>query len=187
VTVPDASRFVQLETTPPLAVVWVSQDETIKLGVSIIQLPRRMELIQASVEEGMAEEMHGRIVESSKSQLDGHQVFTMTATGDVAGSSVHITQSVVAIGDKVYKAMAIGIGKDTRTLSDARDFIGSFKILASAEKTPPTAKKVRQAENESMVDLLSEKIGGISLLLLLSCAVVALWSRFSKKRATKQR
>jgi hypothetical protein len=184
---PDGSRFVQLEPTPPLSVIWTSQDESIKLGIAIIQLPRSMELIQTSIEKGLAEEINGKIVASDKSQRGGHQVFTMTATGEVAGNPVYITQSVVAIGEKVYKAMAIGIGKDTRTNSDSINFIGSLKVLPAAEQTPPVeaARKMPQPADGSLIDQLSERIGGISLLVLLGCAALALASRISSKRASK--
>jgi len=189
VAVPDESRFVEVDAVPPLSVTWISTDETIRLGVAEIPIRPNMKLIRSSVEEGLAEEMRGKIVASSTRQQDGHEVFLMTGHGRVLETEVYITQAVVAVGDKVYKVMATGLGKDTRTDSDATTFMSSFKILATkravtphASQSVPGSPPASGDSPKSVVDLLSQKIGGISALILIVCVIAALISRFAKRR-----
>ena len=189
VAAPDASRFVQVDSVPPLSVIWVSKDETVKLGV--VEMPSRpdMELIQSSVEKGLANEMRGKIVASSAEKQEGHHVFLMTGHGEILGKEAYMTQAVVAVGNKVYKVMAAGFGKDTRVDPDATEFVSSFKVLTPkrvVNSDPP--EDVRDSQpapndsSESLVDLLSQRIGGISALILIVCVIVIVLSRSTKRR-----
>ena len=97
--------------------------------------------------------------------------------------------SVAAMGDKVYKVMATGIGKDTRVNPDATEFVSSFRILRSKQRVnsdlPEDARKAQPAPDdtgESLVDLLSQRIGGISALILIVCMIVVVLSRLARRR-----
>ena len=189
VVVPDESRFVQVDAVPPLSVIWVSTDETIKLGVAEVPFRPDMKLVQSSVEKGLAEEMGGKIVDSLTERQAGHEIFVMTGHGEVLGTEVYITQAVVAVGDKVYKVMATGLGRDTRVDSYATKFMSSFKILTTKQdvafdppRTVPSSQPNQSDTDKSLVDLLSEKIGGISVLILIVCVIAILISRFGKRR-----
>jgi hypothetical protein len=189
VAAPDESRFVQADVTPPLSVIWVSTDETIKLGVAEVPFRPDMKLIQASVEKGFAEGLGGRIVDSSTEQQAGHEIFVMTGHGEALGTEVYITQAVVAVGDKVYKIMAIGLGKDIRVNSDATKFLSSFRILTTKQavtsdpqRSVSSPQPAHGDSDRSPVDLLSEKIGSISLLILIACAIVIQVSRSAKRQ-----
>jgi hypothetical protein len=100
----------------------------------------------------------------------------MTARAEISGTETYFTQAVVAVGNKVYKAMAIGLGRDTRVDPHATAFLSSFRISPSSQiARTPAANQARNAQSTrnspasdaKRIDLLSGKIGGIALLLLL--------------------
>jgi hypothetical protein len=189
VVTPDASRFVQVDSTPPLSVIWVSKDETIKLGVAEIPFRRGMDLVRSAVERGFAKETGGKIVASSAKQQAGHDVYVMTVHWKMHGNDFFTTQVVVAVGDKVYKVMATGIGKDTRVDPDAAAFVASLEILTPKQvvnSDPPEPERSSQPElndsRESLVDRLSQRIGGVSALVLIASVIVIVLLRLAKRR-----
>jgi len=181
VTAPDSSRFQQQEPTPPMSVLWVSNDGVIRLAVVEIPMPKKnMPLIRSSLEKGAAEELHGKIVASSKSQQGNQPIFTMTVASDANGTPVFLSQSVAAVNGKAYKVMAVGVTKDTRSDPDAMSFVASYKIDPAAASGPaPTgaSNENPQRADQSLIDALSQKIGGISLLVLIVCLAVVLITR----------
>jgi hypothetical protein len=189
VATPDASRFVQVDSVAPLSAIWVPKDETVKLGVVEMPIRPDLRLIRSSVEEGLANEMRGRIVASSAEKQEGHDVFLMTGHGEILGREAYMTQAVVAVGGKVYKVMAVGFGKDTRVDPDATEFVSSLKILTPKQvvnSNPPEdvrdSQPVPNDSSESLVDLLSQRIGGISALILVVCVIVIVLLRLAKRR-----
>jgi hypothetical protein len=189
VATPDASQFVEVGSTPPLSVIWVSKDETIKLGVAEIPFRRGTKLVRSAVERGFAKETGGKIVASSAKQQAGHDVFDMTCHWEMSGNDVYTTQLVVAVGDKVYKVMATGIGKDTRVDPDAAAFVASLEILTPKQvvnSDPPESVRSSQPElndsRESLVDRLSQRIGAISALILIVSVIAIVLLRFAKRR-----
>lgn len=177
VRIPDETRFVQIEAPPPLAALWISRDESIKLGIAEIPMPDGMTLRQSSVEEGLAEEMGGRIVDSSVTRQGEHAVFMMTAHSDSNGVDLYITQGVVAANGRAYKVMAVGIDSDPRTDADAAKFIASFELANAAPATgsnravEPIAS-IAEDSQLSHFDLWSRRIGGISALVLIVGVIV---------------
>ena len=112
----------------------------------------------------------------------------MTGHGELLGTEVYITQAVVAVGNRAYKVMAIGMGRDTRVDSDATVFMSSFKIWAPnkvVNSDPPgdvpNSQPVADDSSESLVDVLSQRIGGIGALLLIICVVVIVISRLANR------
>lgn len=189
VAVPNESRFILGEVEPPLSVVWVTDDETVKLGVAETPFPKNATLVKSAVEEGLAEELGGEIVASSTSQVDGHEVFTMTAHTHSPGVDLYITQSVFAFDGKAYKLMAVGLGQDIRTDPDVAEFLGSLKLPPAAprETSDATASRSGPANGEeseiSQADLWSRRIGGISVLVLLGCVAALLVRYFARRRS----
>ena len=120
-----------------------------------------------SVEKGFLEKTNGKMSASSVENRQGYDVLTMTANGEIEGNRFCITQVVVQIGNKVYKVMATEIGKDALDNPDAVAFVNSLKILAPQRAR--TADPAKNAQPKSLVDELSERIGGISLLTLIVC------------------
>jgi hypothetical protein len=178
VTIPDAPGFVKVEAMPPL--IWVSKDETIKLGVVEMAVPANTKLIQSALERGFAESIQGKIVASSKDVRAGHDVFVMTAQGKLQDSEVYMTQAVVGLDGKLYKVMATGIGKDIRTDPDATRFIESLTILVPPQAAPSTGQIPPPSPEDSWANQWSRKLGGMSMLLLIGCGVVLILRRIVK-------
>jgi hypothetical protein len=182
VTIPEASRFVKGEAVPPISVVWVATDETIKLAVAEVPFRHDMKLIQSSLEGELAKLMGGRIVASSTERQLGHDIMLMTAYGEMFGTETYITQAIVAVGDKVYKVMACGLGRDTRVDPDAKAFLSSFRLLPSSQiagspsanrRTNAQSARTSPESDAKTIDMLSGKIGGIALLLLLIATAIS--------------
>ncbi len=126
---PDAVRFTQIEAPPPLAAMWVSSEGTITLGIWQTPVPAGVKLDRSALEEGAAEELKGKIVDSSVLQKEGYEVYLMTVQGEALGNEVYLSQAIVTVGDTVYKVMASGHGTDVRKDADAMRYVSSFKIL----------------------------------------------------------
>lgn len=169
--------------------IWLSKDETVRLGVTETSLPPNIRIIRSSLEEGLAEELGGRIIASSAQQQEGHDVFLMTGRGGTGGDKIYITQAIVAVGNKVYKVIACGIGKDTRVDPDATAFISSFRILTPRQIVDSVPREdvgnsqpALNQPSESLIGLLSRRIGGISALILLVGVIVIVLLRFVTHR-----
>src|SRR5436189_6052688 len=64
VAAPDAARFVRLDEPPaPFLALWVSQDETLRLGVMKMGTPPLGKLNRAAAEAGLAEEVAAHVGE----------------------------------------------------------------------------------------------------------------------------
>src|SRR5688500_12008969 len=82
VTAPDSQRFDRVEQPPePFLVLWVSKDESIRLGVIRMPIPAQASLTRQGVEEGFAEEIRGTIAASSMAMQNGHEILIMSAKG----------------------------------------------------------------------------------------------------------
>jgi hypothetical protein len=167
---------------------WVTKDQSLTLGVSRESIPRGMPLIQKSLEEGFRKTMNGTITESSAENTRGYTVFKMSARGSIAGKDSSATQFIVAIDDGVYTVIAMSFGKDVNASDDARAFLASFRILRESTGPAAATKPVHLAAKggddrpqTSLVDQLSQRIGGISVLLLLLCIVILLTTRMSRR------
>ncbi|QDU58605.1 hypothetical protein [Aeoliella mucimassa] len=179
VEIPDESKFVIGEADPPIAAIWISNDETIKLSVVEVPMPPGVKLIQSSAEEGLAEEMGGEIIESSSRQLNGHDVYFMTCHGTIQDTELYFSQSIAAIEGKVYKLMAIGMGRDIRGDADVHRFFDSLQIHVAHRPSPARSRTAEREEedDQTSVDNWSGKIGAISLLFLLGFGVSKLLSK----------
>lgn len=164
ITPPDANKFQEIPTPPsPFVGLWVSNDESVKLGVMKTQIPSTIKLIQSSVEQGLAEEIGADVTRLPTREVSGHEVWNMTATGP----SIEITQAIVRRDGTLYKVMAGTIGITTDNESVNR-FISSLSI---AEQTnplpsrPSAAQSIQDAAGGIDVHNLSKTIGGAGGLL----------------------
>ena len=105
------SRFEIATVGPPVLVMWISKDETVRLGVAQAANPRRHKLIQKSMEKGLCEEINGTITDSRADNLRGYTVFRMSARGNILGKDAFLAQSIVAVDDKIYKIMAVTLDR----------------------------------------------------------------------------
>ncbi|MDB4671898.1 hypothetical protein OAF34_07150, partial [Pirellulaceae bacterium] len=129
VTQPNAEIFTAVDSPPePIVGLWVSHDDSTKLGVVKNQIPTNTKLIQSSVEKGLAEEIGGEVTRLPTKQVAGYEVWHMKATG----TSAKITQAILRIDDTVYKLMAVTVGQnpDEQTINH---FIDSLLISQSAK------------------------------------------------------
>jgi hypothetical protein len=187
---PDAAFFVKLDSHPPCTEIWISKDEKHRLGVVEIPIDKEIEIHRKSLEDGFAKELNGQLTSSSVEQVGGHSVFKLSAHGSILGKETYGTQTVVLIGKKCYKLMAMGIGLDTQSDSKALQFMASFRILDSAA-TPialapaknQAADAIPQDKSLTPVDRLSRTIGGYGLVLLIICLVAIGLQRISKRRS----
>ncbi len=170
VTPPTPDVFDKLPTPPPpFVALWVSHDESMKFGVMKIQIPPTLKLNQSSAEQGLAEEIGGKVTRLPTKQLSGHEVWTMTANGP----SIEITQSLVRHDGSLYKVMAAAVGAEDN--SDSVDqFISSMSIAEQAkDQAPqqPSRKPVQDLGETVDSHNLSKTIGGIGALLAIALLV----------------
>lgn len=176
VAVPSADGFVRMDDPPdPFLVLWVSNDDTLNLGVSRTEVPPGVVIDRASVEEGFAEETHGTVTNSSTAVKNAQEVWIMTADGTAHGASLEITQAITQIGTCVYKAMAASVGTKTVDHASVDAFVNSFEIKQASPVAKPTPVPHAEPKSETEIDThnLSKWIGGGGMLLLIG--LMAWW------------
>lgn len=179
VTRPDPSRFGDMALTPPMTAGWISQDESTKLGVMEMDLPRGISLKQKSLEEGFAKQMQGHITRSDFRSDGEHTIYVMSAQGTLLGIKVAATQSVVAVGNKGYKAMAFVLGDDARETDEARQFVESLKVLPPSGAANMASAEDPPTDNSTALAMVERALGAAAYfaLLCLLCAIVVLLIR----------
>lgn len=174
VTAPDAADFQRVDDPPePFIALWLSKDETLRLGVMKIAIPSSVKLIRSSTEEGLAEEVGGTVTASSSAVKNGHEIWTMTAKGSAQGINLQITQALAHYNGSLYKVMAAAVGDGPTDDTTINAFVNSIEI------TPPNLNggSAPVANNDQRfndgIDLhnLSKKIGGVGALLLIGLIV----------------
>ncbi len=166
VTPPNSETFIAAPSPPePFVGLWVSGDESTRLGVMKTQIPTNIKLNQSSVEEGLAEEIGGEVTRLPTKQIAGHEVLHMKAKGP----SAEITQAIVYHDGMLYKLMAATVGQDPdeQTIDQ---FIGSLSISQPARTVASNTARNPDEPNKSLdggIDShnLSKSIGGSAALL----------------------
>lgn len=178
ITPPDAKEFQSVDSPPsPFVALWVSKDETIKLGVTKTQIPPNIKLVQSSVEEGLAEEIGGEVTRLPTRHVSGHEVWNMTAKG----SSLEITQAMVQHGDTIYKLMAVTVG-DQPDAAAVNRFMNSLSITQPTTEQPTVpAQSATDAGGGVDSHNLSKAIGGAAALIGIGFVVYFL-TRGKKSR-----
>ncbi|QDU31164.1 hypothetical protein ETAA8_63170 [Anatilimnocola aggregata] len=112
VAIPDTKQFQEFPKPPePLLVLWVSQDESTRFGVSKLPIPLKMKLLQDSVEKGFAEQIGAKVSRSPATNVAGHEVWNMSAKGPILES----TQAMVRHEDAVYTLLTVTTNGDLDT------------------------------------------------------------------------
>ncbi len=199
VTVPDPTRFVEVKIGPEALVAWKSMDGNLVMAFAELANPKEERLRLSPVVEGFANEFRKtfknvEILHSSVEQHSGHEVLVMTGRGEKEEFTAYSTQVITSTGGKVYKAMATGIGIDTRTDPDATAFIASFKPLvsrqggATALVPAPVGQPVQMPpEPNAFVKIISNKLGFFAGMLLFAAFfvfVIVYLVRLSRSRDT---
>lgn len=182
VTPPDAGEFQMVPSPPsPFIGLWVSNDESMRLGVLKLQVPPNTELNQTAAEEGLAEQVGGEVIRLPTKQLSGHEAWIMRAKGP----SAEITQAMIRNGIALYKLMAVSVG-DKADAYAVGHFIDSLSIVQPSSENGELVKHVApqptqdRSEDDSLHNL-SKAIGGGSALLGIG-VLVFLLTRGKKKR-----
>jgi hypothetical protein len=172
---PDADRFQAVpESPPPFLALWISNDESVKLGVAKTEVPARVRLVQSSVERGFAKEVGGQVTRLPTRIVSGYDVWQMKASSP----SGEITQTIIRRDGAVYKLMAMTTGEDAQ-IAQASRFLDSLSVAQSAAAQPGrTAAKPGKAID---THTLSKSLGGAGILLAVGLAIY-LFARGRKAR-----
>ena len=176
ITPPDSDGFSAVPDPPkPFVGLWVVHDEATRFGVMETPIPRGVELSQASVEKGLAEEVGGKVTRLATMQVAGYEVWCMKAKGD----SFEITQALVRHNDTLYKLMGVTNGSD-RDEQVIRQVVDSLSILQPAEAgisdgavSPRQPNKAGDSGGKDLNNL-SKSIGGYAALLGIGLLIYCL-------------
>ncbi len=164
ITPPDANTFTAMpEPPPPFVGLWVSNDNSMRFGVTTMQIPPTIKLMQSSAEQGLAKEIGGPVTRLPMTEVSGHEVWNMTATGPTG----EVTQAMVRHGGTLYKVMAATVGS-TADNETVNRFIGSLSIAEQSDVQLSKLSAVQPVKDlGGGVDLhnLSKTIGGAGALL----------------------
>ncbi len=163
ITPPDVNHFELIPTPPyPFIAIWISNDETTRLGVMKVQIPPDLKLLQSSAEEGLGEEIGGKVTRLPTKILSGHEVWSMTARGE----STEFSQAMIRHHDALYKLIAVTTG-DHPDSATVNHFFDSLTILQPPTKTEesPDAQSAPDSGNGLDLHTLSKKVGGFGGLL----------------------
>src|SRR5258708_20676633 len=82
VSPPEVAKFLEVPMPPPpFVVLWMSDDETMRFGILKTEIPSNIKLIQSATEEGLANEIGGKVTRLPSKTLSGHEVWNMSAEG----------------------------------------------------------------------------------------------------------
>ncbi|HVJ87812.1 MAG TPA: hypothetical protein VM452_19270 [Caulifigura sp.] len=167
VTLPGSIEWLPIENPPaPLLMAWENEAGGVRLAIVKMAVPTGIRLAPEGLQEGLLEEIGGRITKSEQREVNGHVVSVMTAETTQDGSTMLVTQAVVQHGDHGYKAMALAAADDAQLVKAADDFIAGFEVLATPVARPAD---VPQDEGDAL-HRLSKRLGGwgvIALVVLL--------------------
>jgi len=196
VAIPDPARFVVVNPGPEALVAWKSMDGNLMMVFVEIPNPRNERLELSPMVDGFANQLRKafknvKILHSAVEVRAGHEVLSLTGSGEKKELTIYETEVFVSTGGKVYKATVTGAGIDTRTDPDATTFIASFKPLVPGQSRPtalvpaPVGQLV-QMPPEPEADV-SQKLGfyaGMLLFIVFFVAVVTYLARLIRPRNT---
>jgi len=168
VTEPDPTKFSEVEAPPsPLIASWVSQDAATQLSVMQLKVPPQVQLVQSSVEEGMAEEIGSPVKRLPTVRVSGREVWKMVA----AVPPVEVTQAVVRDGDTLFKVMAATteVDRDSASISAFIDSIALSPKKSPRKEVLNATVTLPEGEAPAGIDShnLSKMLGGAGVLFLI--------------------
>jgi len=113
------------------------------------QVPATVELVQSSVEQGLAEEIGGTVTRLPTREVSGYEVWSMKAEG----ASVAITQAMVRSDGGIYKVLA-ATGEGAADNEAVTRFISSLSIADQTNTQTPkdaVAERLERSRREREV------------------------------------
>ena len=181
VTTPDPNVFTEVVPPPsPFIVVWASNDDTQRLGVTMVQMPPGTHLIQDAVEEGMGERTGGQITRLPSRYISGHEVWIMRSSSP----SETMFQAVFEHHGTAYKIMsATPAGSNSHTAFD--NLLGSASLPLAAKPGPQNS--AQNQDDRITLRTISKKLGGIALLVLIIAGIIKWEQKKNEQQATDVR
>jgi hypothetical protein len=135
---PSSSRFAAHEPSAANLAKWVSNNGKIKLLIKERGVSPKVKMTLSDLEKGLIAEIDstmkdGQLLDSNMREYVGYETYTLIGKGQNGNTSIYLSESVIVRYEKCYTAVAVGIGIDPRTDSDADAFINSFKVLTSKQ------------------------------------------------------
>jgi hypothetical protein len=184
VTVPDSARFQRLNDLPEsFLVLWVSNDQMVRLGVARLAVPAHTKLVRSAVEERFVQGIHGKLTASTSRLVDDHELWIMRAIGDIQGASVHATHAIAQHDDNAYNIVAISVGDAPADEAASEAFLNSVRILLPESKVQAiSVGDASQTRDGISLHKISRNVGGVSMALLIA-AIAWLVMRGKRKKS----
>ena len=186
VTVTDAD-FVRVESPPAsFLVLWISRDETIRLGVAQMPYPKGQRLKRANFEQGIVG-AGAEITASSTSTQNGHEVWVVSTTSSPDGVKNNGTQSIIRVNDSIYQIVAITAADANIDQASVQQFLQSLQVSGPvhAGGVGGTVSSSGISLKKLISDEAIEKLFGMlgSVTGLVAIVLLAVWalSRVTRK------
>lgn len=190
VTPPDLEKFDSIPTPPaPFVGLWESKDQTMKFGVMQMEVPEGIKFDGDAGAEGLSQELGAPVTDMSTRNVNGFDVWKMTATNEAA----EITQAILQRDRTLYKVMAATIGgePDAETVNRFIDSVTTADLGDNTADETVDGDSVNVQDSEplnvgeeegDMIDHgapadfhnLSKTLGGVGALLLIGLLVYKL-------------
>ena len=183
-TLAEGAGLTKVENPPaPFEDLWMTKDGAIRVAITKVALPANVKRLEKKgLEEGLLEEIKGRLISSESKALNGHEVFVMSAAMALNGVDMHIRQAVFVHGGQGYKVMACVTGNDEGNLRRASACVDSLRIIAAGSSGGTGGAGEAGDFTEWGVTEWSQKIGGAAGLVLIGAGIVDVVRRASQGR-----
>lgn len=179
VTVPD-SGFVRVENPPPsFLVLWISADETIRLGVAQMPYPAGQRLNRANFEQGIAG-AGAEITASSSSRQNGHEVWVVSTTSSTGGVKNNGTQSIIRVDGSIYQIVAITAADANIDQAIVQQYLQSLQVSGPVHAggvggtTSGRGISLKKLTSDEAIEKLFGVLGSITGLIVM--VLLGLWA-----------
>jgi hypothetical protein len=178
VTVPETG-FVRVENPPAsFLVLWVSADETMRLGVAQMPYPQGQRLDRTNFEKGIAG-AGAEISASSTSTQNGHEVWVLSTTSSPGGVKNNGIQSIIRVNDSIYQVVAITAADASVDPAVVQQYLQSLQVSGPVHSggvggTASSGVSLKKLTSDEAIERLFEKLGRIVGLIVI--VLLGLWA-----------
>jgi len=130
VMMPASDLFQKMDTVTTFNIAWGTPDGSLSIGVTSEPNPKLLPVDKPAREKVFVTATGATITYSEIDQTQSVPVLKMMSKGRMGSTVVYSYQAIVAVGDKVYKAIAMSFDKDIKDIAPAMDFVDSLKVSA---------------------------------------------------------